>query len=184
MRSLRKAFQTIKREIFLLPAYADDAALDVPLPIGFGQTNSQPTTVWAMLEWLEVGPGDKTLDVGAGSGWTTALLAYMVAPEAVYGVETVPELVRQARHNCTATGVKNAKFFQSHHTGLPAHAPYDRILVSASVDSVPEELIAQLSIGGKMIIPVHDTVLEIIKITKERLDIIPHPGFAFVPVID
>lgn len=183
MRSIRKAFQTIKRDVFLLPAYVEDAALDVPLPAGFGQTNSQPTTVKAMLEWLEVGPGDKTLDVGAGSGWTTALLAYMVAPEAVYGVEAVPELVRRARQNCAATGIKNAKFYQSRHTGLPSHAPYDRILVSTSVDSVPNELIDQLTVGGKMIIPVQNTILEIIKITEKRLDIIPHRGFAFVPLV-
>jgi protein-L-isoaspartate(D-aspartate) O-methyltransferase len=182
MRSIRKAFQTIKREGFLLPAYVEDAALDVPLPIGFGQTNSQPTTVKAMLEWLEVGPGDKTLDVGAGSGWTTALLAYMVAPETVYAVEAVPELVRRARQNCATAEVKNAKFYQSRHTGLPAHAPYDRILVSTSVDSVPKQLINQLDVGGKMVIPVHDTVLEIIKVTEERLDVIPHRDFAFVPL--
>ncbi len=137
-----------------------------------------------MLEWLDVGPGDKALDVGAGSGWTSALLAYMVEPENVYAVETTPELVDTTRKNCSAVGARNVKVFRatSTTTGLPSHAPYDRILVSTSVESIPEELIDQLKVGGKMVIPVHDTVLEIIKITQKRLDIIPHRGFAFVPI--
>jgi protein-L-isoaspartate(D-aspartate) O-methyltransferase len=136
-----------------------------------------------MLEWLDVGPGDKVLDVGSGSGWTTALIGYMVNPATVYAVEKIPELVSIGRHNCEEGGVRNALFFEAAHAmGLPAYAPFDRILVSASANALPTELITQLKEGGKMVIPVGNTILEITKKTSERVEVIPHHGYAFVPL--
>ena len=99
------AFAAQPREGFLPPEQRPHAALDRPLPIGWGQTNSQPTTVANMLRLLRVAPGMRVLDVGAGSGWTTALLAHLVGPRGqVHGVERVPELVRFGADNLAATG--------------------------------------------------------------------------------
>src|SRR5258708_5095943 len=109
-----EAFQNVPRRNFLPPDLADRAAVDAPLPIGFGQTNSQPYTVGLMLEWLDVQPGNKILDVGAGSGWTTALLAYLTGPKGkVVAVEKVPELVEFGRENCTRLGIKHVEFHEA-----------------------------------------------------------------------
>lgn len=157
----------------------------MPLTIGHGQTNSQPTTVKMMLEWLDVKPGKKVLDVGSGSGWTTALLAYLVGTRGkVYAVERVPELVKFGRENNKKAGVTNTEFFEAGKTyGLPQHAPYDRILVSASARELPPELPGQLKVGGKLVIPVREDILEITKTGKETYKTITHPGFVFVPLV-
>lgn len=180
-----KAFKTIARESFLPHEVKDDAHIDAPLPIGFGQTNSQPTTVRMMLQWLEVEPGNKILDVGSGSGWTTALLSYLAGPKGkVYAVEKIPELVEFGRENAQRAGIKNAKFFQAAKAfGLPKYAPYDRILVSASAEKLPNDLIKQLEIGGKMVIPVQYDVLEIEKAGTDSFETITHSGFRFVPLV-
>ncbi len=92
---LEAAFQAAPRHNFLPPEVTDQTAVDMPLPIGFGQTNSQPSTVALMLDWLQVKPGQKVLDVGSGSGWSTALLSHLTGPKGrVTAVERVPELCR------------------------------------------------------------------------------------------
>jgi len=157
----------------------------MPLPIGFGQTNSQPSTVRLMLEWLDVHPGQKVLDVGSGSGWTTALLAYMTGKEGqVFAVERIPELVSFGRSNCERLGLKNIEFHPAGDAyGYPAAAPYDRILVSAAAKDVPSELVDQLADDGRMVIPVHDSVIIISKDKQGQLEQKAHPGFIFVPLI-
>ena len=117
------------------------------MPIGYDQTNSQPTTVRHCLEHLDVQPGQRVLDVGCGSAWTTALLAHLVGPEGdVTGVEVVPELVEFGRSNLAR--------LDPHALGWPARAPYDRILVSAEAHEVPEALVDQLADDGRMVAPV------------------------------
>jgi protein-L-isoaspartate(D-aspartate) O-methyltransferase len=182
---IQQAFRDIDRALFLPEELRTQARLDAALPIGFGQTNSQPTTVRLMLDWLEPKPGNKVLDVGAGSGWTTALLARIVGPSGkVYAVEKIPELTETGRHNTEQIGVRNAQFFTAgRDIGLPAHAPYDRILVSAAADELPRELIDQLAEGGRMVIPVKHAILEVTKLPNGELDINPHQGFVFVPLI-
>lgn len=185
MDAVEQAFQTIDRSKFIPGNFQAQAGADLPLPIGYGQTISQPTTVRLMLEWLEPRRGDKVLDVGSGSGWTTALLSVIVSSKGyVYAVERVPELVEFGRDNAEGAGVTNAEF---HHAGdsygLPDYAPYDRILVSASADKLPEELIRQLKPWGKMVIPVHNDILEITKLSKNKVETKTHPGFVFVPLI-
>jgi protein-L-isoaspartate(D-aspartate) O-methyltransferase len=180
-----EAFEAVDRANFLPDGMKYAASIDNALPIGHGQTNSQPYTVRKMLEWLDVQPGDRVLDVGSGSGWTTALLAYLVDPKGrVYAVERVPELVEFGRQNAERAGIKNVRFFTAGEKfGLPAEAPFDRILVSASADELPEELVNQLKAGGKMVVPVQNDILEITKKSATDLDIKKHPGFVFVPLL-
>jgi protein-L-isoaspartate(D-aspartate) O-methyltransferase len=180
-----EAFRKINRKNFLPEDEVDDANIDMPIPIGFGQTNSQPSTVKMMLRWLDVQDGEKVLDVGSGSGWTSALLSYLVGPYGkVYAVEIIPELAEFGRENCTRLAIKNVKYYQaSQDFGLKIHSPYDRILVSAATDSVPETLIEQLRTIGKLVIPVKNDVLEITKTSPNKTETTIHPGFAFVPLV-
>ncbi len=185
-KKLQDAFAFADRRNFMPDGTKDKAYLDSALPIGHGQTISQPYTVRLMLEWLEPQEGDRVLDVGSGSGWTTALLSRLVGERGhVYAVERIPELEEFGRQNCERIGVSNAVFFQAHEDtyGLPEHAPYDRILVSAAAKSIPEDLKEQLKTGGKMVIPVGGDILEMTKNTDGSWRTEPHSGFVFVPLV-
>lgn len=183
---VKKAFEIVDRGDFVLPEYKNRASVDAPLPIGHGQTISQPTTVRTMLEWLRAKKGDKVLDLGSGSGWTTALLSKIVGNRGkVYAVELVPELKKFGEKNCKKAGIENAIFFLANKKfGLKKYSPYDRILVSASAKSVPDELVDQLKAGGKMVIPVGSSIFEVTKDDKDIVKTKEHYGFAFVPLID
>lgn len=185
MDKVDRAFEKVDRSLFIPSELKHKSHIDAPLLIGYGQTISQPTTVRWMLEWLEVSSGDKVLDVGSGSGWTTALLSYLVGPKGkVYAVERIPELLAFGEENCKRAEVKNARFYPAGEVfGLDEEAPFDRILVSASAVELPEELLGQLKTGGKMVIPVVNDVLEISKTSKGDYDTKTHPGFSFVPLI-
>jgi protein-L-isoaspartate(D-aspartate) O-methyltransferase len=182
---ISEAFSKMSRANFLPSNMEELAHLDMPLSIGLGQTNSQPSTVRMMLEWLDVRPGQKVLDVGYGSGWTSALLSHIVGPKGkVIAVERMPELVRLGRRNCERMAVANAEFHQAgKQFGWLKSAPYGRILVSASASSLPRELIDQLARGGRMVIPVRSSVLVIDKDKNGNISETEHPGFAFVPLI-
>jgi protein-L-isoaspartate(D-aspartate) O-methyltransferase len=184
MTTIDEAFRIIKRVNFLPGRVSEYAAQDTPLRIGFGQTNSQPSTVKQMLEWLDVQPGQKVLDVGSGSGWTSALLATLVGESGnVYAVERIPELLAFGRDNCQRVGIKNVEFYAPEDSyGLPSQAPYDRILVSAAADTMPQSLLDQLALNGKAIIPVKDDILEIIKRPDSTVEVVEHPGYLFVPL--
>jgi len=184
--TIDEAFEVVHREGFLPKDVRAHAAEDRPLPIGYGQTNSQPSTVYRMLEWLNVQPGDKVLDVGSGSGWTTALLAYLTGKAGrVYATEIVPELVDFGYDNCLAAGATNTQFVPAtlDQLGLPEHAPYDRILVSASAEVMPDELLDQLKNTGKLVVPVGNTVYELEKDLNGSVTSEEHAGFVFVPLI-
>lgn len=185
MNKVSQALIEIPRKNFLPDDVASEAEFDQPLPIGYNQTNSQPTTVRMMLEWLDPLPGNKVLDVGSGSGWTTALLAWLVGPKGrVYAVEKVPELVKFGRGNCRRVGIRNVKFYEAGITyGLSKCAPYDRILVSAAANSIPRDLIGQLAPGGKMVLPVQNSVFVVTKDKKGDIKEQEHYGFAFVPLV-
>jgi protein-L-isoaspartate(D-aspartate) O-methyltransferase len=186
MDTLNKAFEKIDRIDFVPDYQKSSASLDVPLPIGYGQTISQPYTVKHMLQWLDARVGDIVLDVGSGSGWTTALLSFIIGPKGkVYAVERIPELLKFSKVNCMKYGIKNTQFFNANEKvyGLPEKSPYNRILVSAAAKDLPDELLKQLIIGGKMVIPVNNDILEISKISKNKINTIKHPGFIFVPLI-
>ncbi|KRF34734.1 protein-L-isoaspartate O-methyltransferase family protein [Nocardioides sp. Soil805] len=157
MDAVEAAFAAHPRVGFLPASVRRRAAHDGPLRIAAGQTNSQPRTVDAMLRLLEVEPGQRVLDVGSGSGWTTALLAHLVGPSGeVVGVELEPELVTFGSIRLAATSQPWARIQQATPDvlGDPDHAPYDRILVSAEPRSLPPELVDQLGPTGRLVIPV------------------------------
>ncbi len=154
----------IPRAWFLPPDQVPHAAQDRPLPIGHGQTNSQPSTVATMLWLLEVHPGQRVLDVGAGSGWTTALLASLVGPSGqVVGVELEEDLAAVGSANLARTEQPWASI-RTPELGVlgdPAHAPYDRILVSAMAIDLPVGLTNQLAPESIMVIPVGGRLMRI-----------------------
>ncbi|MGV1010076.1 MAG: protein-L-isoaspartate O-methyltransferase family protein [Dermatophilaceae bacterium] len=150
------AMREVPRAAYLPPDQQPFADVDRALPIGYGQTNSQPTTVRNMLVALDVRPGHRVLDVGSGSGWTTALLARLVGPTGeVLGVERVPELIDWGRANLAAAGMPWARIIaaDAHRLGAAAYAPYDRILVSAMASQVPQTLCRQLAPDGILVVP-------------------------------
>lgn len=170
---------------FLPKSQRSKAGYDGPLEIGHGQTNSQPHTVDAMLRLLDVQPGHRVLDVGSGSGWTTARLAHLVGAQGrVYGVELVPELVEMGAANLCATNQPWASIRQASAgvLGLPELAPFDRILVSAVPSELPQELVAQLADGGVMVIPVNGTMLRVVR-RAEGPQITEHGAYRFVPLL-
>ncbi len=181
------AFAAVPRVWFLPPEQQQFALIDAALPIGWEVTNSQPTTVRAMLGLLDPQPGDRVLDVGAGSAWTTALLAHLVAPDGrVVGVERIPDLVETGRAALARhpTGVPaELHVAQPGVLGWPEEAPYDRILVSADAQRLPEALVEQLTVGGVMVIPVRG-VMQRVTCTADGVKVERHGRFLFVPLIE
>jgi len=179
-----EAFAVTPREGFLPADQRRSAAHDGPLPIGFGQTSSQPRTVEAMLRLLDVHPGHKVLDVGSGSGWTTALLARLTGANGrVLGVELEPDLVAFGGDNLDHVNVPWASIHEATPgvLGLPGAAPYHRILVSAMARRLPDELVAQLHSGGVMVIPVAGTMLRV-ACSMRGTSITRHGSYRFVPL--
>jgi protein-L-isoaspartate(D-aspartate) O-methyltransferase len=179
------ALEVIDRRDFVRPDFENDAYLDIPLPIGGNQTISQPTTVVFMLELLDLKDGNKVLDLGSGSGWTTALIASIVGKKgSVIGVELVDNLVSFGQNNLAKYCFKNAKIKKAGKTlGFPEEAPFDRILVSATSQSIPKELIGQLKVDGIMVVPVQNSIFKITK-KQKGFETEEYPGFVFVPLIN
>jgi protein-L-isoaspartate(D-aspartate) O-methyltransferase len=184
MDAVDAAFAALPRTEFLRRRDRRQAKVDGPVPIGRGQTNSQPRTVATMLRLLDVRPGQRVLDVGAGSGWSTALLAHLVGPSGeVRGVELEPELVTFGAANLARTAQPWASIVTAlpNTLGLPADAPFDRILVSASPRDLPTELVDQLGGGGVMVIPVNGAMLRVRR-EGDAVDVTEHGAYRFVPL--
>ncbi len=179
------AFAAVPRRDFLPARQQPFAGLDRALDIGYGVTNSQPTTVRNMLRLLGPRPGHRVLDVGSGSGWTTALLAHLVGPEgSVVGVERIPELIVESRTNL-GDRFPAAELHQAEAgvLGWPARAPYDRVLVSAAAPTVPPALLGQLTVGGVLVAPVDGVMLRVM-LSSEGPVVDRHGRYLFVPLIE
>jgi len=200
--SIIEAFSKIKRADFLPDKikYLDE--LDEALPVGEGQTISQPAVVAFMLELLEPRAGDKILDVGSGSGWTSALLSFIVSEDKrnkkgkLFAIEIVPQLKKFGEENVSRYNFienKTANFILGDgREGFKKEAPFDKILVSAAAENIPEHFKEQLKIDGKLVIPIKDKNSNIfsyqsIWLVKKKDDkkfiIKKYPGFVFVPLI-
>jgi len=175
------------RQSFLPLRERRHAGRDGPLPIGHGQTNSQPRTVAAMLELLDVHPGDRVLDVGAGSGWTTALLAHLTGPTgSVLGVERVPELVTFGAANLDRSRMPWAHLALATPgaLGSPEDGPFDRVLVSADASTLPRALVDQLAPGGVLVMPVKGWMHRVELDSKGQAQVEFHGAYRFVPLIE
>jgi len=183
-----EAFSQIKREDFVLEEEKDWAYINDALPIGSNQTISQPLVVAFMLELLSPQSGEKILDIGAGSGWTTALLAYLVKPKGkVIAIDIIPELVEFGKKNLGKYNFIKKGIVQflciDGKLGYRKEAPYDKILISASTSEIPQELFKQLKIKGKMVLPIKESIILIEKTSQNDYKKQEFPGFVFVPLI-
>ncbi len=165
--SVIEAMLKIPRHKFLPENLRDRAYSDGPLPIGMGQTISQPYIVAYMTELLSLNKGDKVLEIGTGSGYQAAILAEIGC--AVYTVEIIESLTLSAKKISTSLGYKNIHFkVDDGYLGWKEHAHYDAILVTAAPPEIPEPLIEQLKEGGKMVIPVGGNIQELRLVTKTK----------------
>jgi len=183
-RSIIDALSKMDRINFIRPEDLNRAYMDNPLSIGYGQTISQPYTVVFMLELLQPEKGNKVLDIGSGSGWTTALLAYIVQKEgSVLGMEKASDLVKFGKSNIEKYNFTNTKIVQSGEELGKPEEQFDRILVSAAAREVPDELVDQLKIGGRMVIPVQSSIYKVDKVSEDQVEKDENYGFSFVPLI-
>ncbi len=185
--AILRAMEKIDRGAFVTGIFADRAYDDTPLPIACGQTISQPSVVALMTEALEVGPRDKVLEVGTGSGYQAAILSQLA--RRVYTVERHRQLVTQARTVFERLGLTNITAMAADGCyGLPDQAPFDRILVTAAAEDPPGPLLEQLRLGGLMVLPVgqSDAVQSLIRVrrTESGFDYDELRPVRFVPLIE
>lgn len=183
--SVLNAINQLPRHFFFDSALVSHAYEDKAFPIGEGQTISQPYTVAVQTELLDIHPGDKVLEIGTGSGYQGSILHLLGAD--VYTIEYQKKLYEGTKRFLARLGIQMHLFYGDGSEGLPAYAPYDKIIVTAGAPIVPNSLLTQLKIGGILVIPVGDrrkqTMLKLTKksekqVVREELD-----GFAFVPLL-
>jgi protein-L-isoaspartate(D-aspartate) O-methyltransferase len=181
------AMRAVPRHLFVPESDRDYAYGDYPLPIGYGQTISQPYIVALMTELLELKAGHKVLEIGTGSGYQAAVLAAIPDIE-VYTIEIVPELARSAQERLRSLGYTKVHCKQGDgYYGWPGHGPFDAIIVTAAPDHVPQPLVDQLADGGHMVIPIgppggYQTLWKFAKQPDGELQAFNMGGVAFVPL--
>jgi protein-L-isoaspartate(D-aspartate) O-methyltransferase len=179
------AIEAIPRHLFIDTALEKRAYEDTALPIGCGQTISQPYTVAAQTELLEVKKGDKVLEIGTGSGYQAAILCYLGAD--VYSVERHDKLYQNAKQILSELGYRPTLKLGDGTLGWGAYAPYDGIVVTAGAPVVPEDLISQLSIGGRLVVPVgsqeSQTMVRITRVSEDSYEEERLQSYKFVPLI-
>ncbi|RGP37817.1 protein-L-isoaspartate(D-aspartate) O-methyltransferase [Pseudotabrizicola alkalilacus] len=181
------AMERVDRGLFVRGHFADRAYDDMPLPIACGQTISQPSVVGLMTQALNVQPRDTVLEIGTGSGYQAAILSHLA--RRIYTVDRHRRLVREAQGVFQALGLVNITAFTADGShGLPDQAPFDRIIVTAAAEDPPGPLLAQLKVGGIMVLPVgqSDTVQSLIKVTRGQsgYDYEELRPVRFVPLIE
>ncbi|HSR04129.1 MAG TPA: protein-L-isoaspartate(D-aspartate) O-methyltransferase [Proteiniclasticum sp.] len=168
-KALESYFLSLDRSLFLEGHYKKLAEMNNPLPIGFGQTISQPTLVLMMTYILDPNKDCRVLEIGTGSGYQTALLSAF--SKEVYTIERIPELSLKAKERLDELGYKNIVFKVGDGSlGWKEHAPYDRIMVTAAASKVPDELLYQLKKGGKMLIPIGPENLQELMLIRKNQD--------------
>lgn len=180
------AMNAVRRENFVLPEYRDRAYEDVPLPIGFGQTISQPFTVAMMAQLLQLRPDDHVLEIGTGCGYAAAVLAQLAA--VVDTVERIPELAEMAERNLAREGVDNVRVHVGDGTlGWPPEAPYNAIVCAAAAAELPQPWVEQLAEGGRIVVPIGDLEMgqTMFRFTRhgDRLSRESLGRYVFVPLI-
>src|SRR4051812_34148586 len=179
------AVRTVPRDQFVPEALRDEAWDNVPLPIGAGQTISQPLVVARMCELLELTPSDRVLDVGTGSGYHAALLSRLC--RWVWSIEVHEQLSRQAGENLGVAGIENVTLVIGDGSrGLPAYAPYDAINVAAAAGAgVPRALEEQLTDGGRLVAPVEDGEQRLVRVRRigDRVERTELERVRFVPLV-
>ncbi|MFH1310832.1 MAG: protein-L-isoaspartate O-methyltransferase [Nanoarchaeota archaeon] len=183
-----EAFSLIKREKFVSEELQKKAYDDTALPIGHGQTISQPYTIALMLSELDLKEGQKILEIGSGSGYVLVLLSYILGQKSkIFGLEVIKQLAKKSKENLEDYG--NIKIYNKNgFNGLPDEAPFDRILISAAAREIPKKILNQLKDGGILVAPkgpVFEQNIVVIQrqgdkfVTKTEI-----PGFVFVPFVE
>ena len=181
------AMETIDRRSYVSDTFADNAYEDTPLPIGCGQTISQPSIVAIMTEALDVQPRDKVLEIGTGSGYQAAILSRLA--RRIYTIDRHSILVQAARNVFKEQDIPNITTFTADGSrGLPDQAPFDRIIVTAASEDPPSTLLDQLRLGGIMVLPVgqSDSMQRLVKIKKTENGLEYHElrSVRFVPLLE
>ena len=186
VESVLDAMIRVPREQFVLEQDAHFAYGDYPLPIGYGQTISQPYMVAVMTQMLQLEHDHRVLEIGTGCGYQTAILAELA--NQVYSVERLASLCEQARHRLTCLGYDHVRLrCDDGYLGWPEYAPYDGIIVTCAPDHIPQTLVGQLALGGRMVIPVgpagRQQVLWLVEREESRIKQSQTMRVAFVPLI-
>ncbi len=184
---VNRAFKKVDRKLFVPKQYAGVAYSDTPIPLGGGSFISQPSLVAEMIELLELTGKEHVLEIGTASGYSTAILSYCCRKEDT--IEINPRLAKTAKVRLKALGYKNITVHAGNGTfGLPAKAPFDAIIVTAAAKEIPNALVEQLAVGGRIVIPVEDVNSEMQQLivgikTKNRLLTKQVASVRFVPLI-
>lgn len=188
--AIREAWLAVDRADFVPLQERADAYNNIPLPIGSGQTISQPWTVAFMLELLQPSFGQNILDIGSGSGWQTALLSYIVSQGNgghVTALEVVADLCERSKISINRYGFLDKGIVEVHclsaQNGYPAQAPFDGMIAAAMADTPPAAWLEQLAVGGSLVLPMKGSVWKITKHADKDIERQEYPGFAFVPFV-
>ena len=184
--SVLRMINEIPRHLFLDNAFVQFAYQDKPFPIGSGQTISQPYTVAFQTQLLELNPYEKVLEVGTGSGYQAAVLIGMEAN--VYTIERQKELFQKTKEFLPELGYNCNFYYGDGYKGLEQFAPFDKIIVTCGAPAIPEDLIKQLKVGGRMVAPIGEGDVQVMKliekISETETKITTHGKFSFVPMLN
>jgi protein-L-isoaspartate(D-aspartate) O-methyltransferase len=180
-----RAINAVPRHLFMDPAFLNHAYVDKAFPIASGQTISQPYTVAVQTSLLQVKKRDKILEIGTGSGYQAAILAEMGAK--VYTIERFRELYLKAQRILSSLGYSADFFYGDGHAGKPQYGPFDGIVITAAAKEVPDDLLKQLRIGGRLVVPMGDSNSQvmtlIIRTGEDEFEYSSHGHFVFVPML-